>query len=302
MMSRAYAVYDVFTDKRLAGNPLGVVFDGAGLTSEAMQAITRELNLSETVFVMQAVNPSHAASLRIFTPAYELPFAGHPTVGTAVAIAEQTRVQAEAVLVLEEKIGPITCTVHVNSDAASFARFDLPRQSQPIDFVADASQVAEALGLQAEQIGFEKHDILIWSAGVPFLFVPVKDMAAVAQVQFDASLWTKATHHIDGRSVPAFVYCRGGEAREASFHARMFSPSMGISEDPATGGAVAALTGAVHFADQYADGKTALLIEQGFEMGRPSQIYVELDISAGKIVNASIGGYAVRIASGVLEL
>ena len=301
-MSRDYAVYDVFTDTRLAGNPLAVVFDGEGLTSEAMQAITRELNLSETVFVMPPENPNHAASLRIFTPAYELPFAGHPTVGTAVAIAEKRKLSGNAALVLEEKIGPIACSVNTNAGTASFARFDLPRQSQPIDFVADAGQIAEALGLQVDQIGFDKHDILIWSAGVPFLFVPVKDIAAVAQVQFDAALWTKATHHIDGRSVPAFVYCRGGQAQDASFRARMFSPSMGISEDPATGGAVAALTGAVHFADQYADGKTALLIEQGFEMGRPSQIYVELEIAAGKIVKASIGGYAVKIASGVLEL
>lgn len=301
-MSRAYAVYDVFTDTRLAGNPLAVVFESEGLTSEAMQAITRELNLSETVFVMPAANPNHSASLRIFTPAYELPFAGHPTVGTAVALAEQRQLQGEAVLVLEEKIGAITCTVNSSGGVASFARFDLPRQSQPIDFAADSAQVAEALGLQAEQIGFDQHDILIWSAGVPFLFVPVKDLAAVAQVQFDAALWTKATHHINGRSVPAFVYCRGGQAVDASFHARMFSPSMGISEDPATGGAVAALTGAVHFADQYADGKTALLIEQGFEMGRPSQIYVELDIAEGKIGKASIGGYAVKVAGGRLEL
>jgi len=301
-MSRAYAVYDVFTGTRLAGNPLAVVFDGEGLTSEAMQAVTRELNLSETVFVLPPVNTENAANLRIFTPAYELPFAGHPTVGTAIALAEYRGVPAEAVLVLEEKIGPITCRVHSKPGSASFARFDLPRQSQPIDFAADAAQVAEALGLQVEQIGFEKHDILIWSAGVPFLFVPVKDLAAVAQVQFDASLWIKATHHIDGRSVPAFVYCRGGQAADASFHARMFSPSMGIVEDPATGGAVAALTGAVHYADQYPDGKTSLLIEQGFEMGRPSQIYVELDISSAKVVNASIGGYAVKIASGVLEL
>lgn len=299
-MTRPYVIYDVFTKDRLAGNPLAVVFEAGDLSTERMQAITKELNLSETVFVTGRAG--QAAHLRIFTPGYELPFAGHPTVGTAVALAEHMQVVGNTELVLHEKIGPITAHVTRSAGQAGFAQFDLPRLSQPVDFVAEIDKVAEALGLQSGQIGFDRHDVLVWSAGVPFMLVPVKDLAAVAQVQFDASLWVKATHHIDGRSVSAFVYCRGGEGADAAFHARMFSPAMGIAEDPATGAAVAALTGQLHAADRYPDGVTSLLIEQGYEMGRPSQIHVSLTIAGGAITKAAIGGHAVNIASGGLEL
>jgi trans-2,3-dihydro-3-hydroxyanthranilate isomerase len=132
--------------------------------------------------------------------------------------------------------------------------------------------------------------------------VPVADLAAVSQVQFDVAGWLKATHHIDGRSVSAFVYCQGGATDGASFHARMFSPAMGIVEDPATGAAVAAMTGALQAAENWADGAKSLLIEQGFEMGRPSFIHVDLVIKDGSIAKASIGGHAVKIASGMLEI
>ncbi|MEN9894772.1 MAG: hypothetical protein RIR97_624 [Pseudomonadota bacterium] len=301
-MSRSYAVYDVFTDTPLFGNPLAVVFQAEGLSDDAMQAITREFNLSETVFVIAPQSPDHAARLRIFTPGYELPFAGHPTVGTAVAVAEQRQLQGANRLVLEETIGPILCQTETDKGRVGFARFDLPRQSQPLDFAASPDAVAKALGLSAGQIGFDDHQMKIWSAGVPFLFVPVKDQPAVEQVQFDAALWVQATHYVNDRAVSAFVYCRGGQSADAAFHARMFSPAMGIAEDPATGSAVAALTGAVHAADRYPDGRTSLLIEQGFEMGRPSQIHVELDVAEGQIIRSTIGGYAVRIASGHLEL
>ena len=125
-------VYDVFTDRRLAGNPLAVIFDGDGLSDEAMQAIAKEFNLSETVFVQRASNPAYTARLRIFTPGRELPFAGHPTVGTAIALAEQAHGGStiDIVSVLEENVGPVRCAVKLKAESASFAEFDLPRKSQ----------------------------------------------------------------------------------------------------------------------------------------------------------------------------
>jgi trans-2,3-dihydro-3-hydroxyanthranilate isomerase len=132
-LQRRYAIYDVFTDRILAGNPLAVVFDGDGLSDQAMQAIAGEFNLSETVFVRRTENPTHTARLRIFTPVHELPFAGHPTVGAAIAIAEIANEDLgrplDIVSMLEENVGPVRCAVKLSARGASFVEFDLPRQS-----------------------------------------------------------------------------------------------------------------------------------------------------------------------------
>ncbi|EJZ18093.1 PhzF family phenazine biosynthesis protein, partial [Rhizobium sp. Pop5] len=156
-MARSYSVYDVFTDRKLAGNPLAVIFDGDDLSDEAMQAITRELNLSETVFVQPSTNPAYAAKLRIFTPGRELPFAGHPTVGTAVALAERTHgaTTRDLVTVLEENVGPVRCAVRLREGEASFAEFDLPRKSQQAVMPLDKLGIADALSLKVSEIGFE---------------------------------------------------------------------------------------------------------------------------------------------------
>ncbi len=155
-MERRYAIYDVFTDSKLAGNPLAVVFDGDGLPDAAMQAITREFNLSETVFVLASENPAHAARLRIFTPGRELPFAGHPTVGTAVALAENNgsgNGDIDLMHVLEENVGPVRCAVRLRREKATFAEFDLPRQSVRYQTAFDKHVIADALSLKSTQIG-----------------------------------------------------------------------------------------------------------------------------------------------------
>ncbi|WP_337184298.1 PhzF family phenazine biosynthesis protein [Shinella sp.] len=304
-MSRRYAIYDVFTDTRLAGNPLAVVFDAEGLDDGAMQRIAGEFNLSETVFVMPAENPAHTARLRIFTPGRELPFAGHPTVGAAVAIAEAGEDGAEPrdqVCVLEENVGPVRCAVKIDDAKAAFAEFDLPRKSARLDATFDKQALADAFSLKPAQIGFENHTPSLWSAGVAFVMVPVHDLAAAAAVEFDPALWERCAPFAEGRLASAYLYCRGGVNHNAKFHARMFAPDMGIAEDPATGSAVAALSGAVHFFDRLVDGHHPLLIEQGVEMGRPSHIHLHLDISGGAIAGARIGGQAVRIATGMLDL
>lgn len=303
-MARSYSVYDVFTDRKLAGNPLAVIFDGEGLGDEAMQAIAREMNLSETVFVQPAGNPAYTARLRIFTPGRELPFAGHPTVGAAVALAEKAHGPAalDLVSVLEENVGPVRCAVRLRQNEASFAEFDLPRKSQQIVMPLDKLGIANALSLKLTEIGFENHVPSLWSAGVPFLFVPVHDVGAARRLEFDPQLWEKTVPFVDGALASAYVYCRGGINHVAKFHARMFASGMGISEDPATGSAVAALSGAIHHFDRLTDGHHPILVEQGVEMDRPSLIHLHMDVEGGAISNARIGGQAVRVAGGMLDL
>lgn len=304
-MARRYAVYDVFTDRKLAGNPLAVVFDADGLDDAAMQAIATEFNLSETVFVHKAEVSAHAARLRIFTPAQELPFAGHPTVGTAIAIAEagngeRTR-PLDLVSVLEENIGPVRCAVKLPREGAPFAEFDLPRKSVRLDAALDRQAIADAFGLKVTQIGFENHVPSLWSAGVAYVMVPVHDLAAASDAEFDLMIWQRCVPFAEGRLASAYLYCRGAVNHLARFHARMFSSDMG-REDPATGSAVAALSGPIQFFDQLVDGHHPILIEQGVEMERPSMIHLHLDVAAGHIVGARIGGQAVRVAAGVLEI
>jgi len=303
-MPRDYAVYDVFAADRLAGNPLAVVFDAEGLSDEAMQRIAAEFNLSETVFVLPADNPTHGARLRIFTPRHEMPFAGHPTVGTAVAIAKRKAggngASIDVMNVLEEKVGPVRTVAKLQADAASFAEFDLPRLSTRVHAEISREAVAAALGVEPHEIGFENHHISLWNAGMPYVMVPVHDLSVAAKARCDLVHWEQLAPMADGQLADAFVYCRGGVAHEAHFHARMFAPMGGIPEDPATGSAVAAFSGAVHMFDELLDGHHALLIEQGVEMGRPSKIHLHLEVDGGKIVHGRIGGNAVKTAEGTL--
>jgi trans-2,3-dihydro-3-hydroxyanthranilate isomerase len=301
-----YAIYDVFTGTALAGNPLAVVFGADHYSDAQMQAIAREFNLSETVFVLKPANPGHTARLRIFTPGRELPFAGHPTVGAAVALADLRlggNVPAngiDLVKMLEEEIGPVRCAVRMSPDAAGFAEFDLPKLSRRLDVDVEQADIGFALGLDPHEIGFENHRVSVWTAGVPFVLVPVHDMAAAAKAECNAADWDKVAPMGDGQLAQAYVYCRGGTHHLASFHARMFAPGEGIAEDPATGSAAAALSGAIHHFDGLLEGNHALMIEQGVEMGRPSLIHLHINCAGSEVSHVRIGGEAVRIAQGKL--
>lgn len=299
-MARDYAIYDVFTGSQLAGNPLAVVFDGEGLSDDRMQAIAGEFNLSETVFVRPPENPAHTASLRIYTPGRELPFAGHPTVGAAVALAERQHgaTQLDLVSVLEEKVGPVRCAVRLAKSGANFAEFDLPKISEPVKVTLDPQMVADTLCISAADIGFENHTLSTWTAGVPYVMVPVRDLSVAASIRFDPPRWKAAATG----TMSVYVYCRGGVDHRASFHARMFAPDLGIPEDPATGSAVAAMSGTIHHFDALAPGHHALVIEQGVEMGRPSQIHLHIESGARGVERARIGGQAVKIAEGRILL
>jgi trans-2,3-dihydro-3-hydroxyanthranilate isomerase len=303
MKGRNYVVYDVFTDTVLTGNPLAVVLDTGGLDTAAMQRIAGEFNLSETVFVLPADNKTHRAKIRIFTPGNELPFAGHPTVGTAIALAQQAAgpnlTTESGIFVLEENVGPVRCAVS-NGKRAAFAEFDLPRLAKPVAFPALPEAVAAALGLDAHEIGFENHRIGAWSAGVPYATVPVRGLNEAAKARMNTELWLSLAPVIGGITVSPYIYCRDTVNHVSTFHARMFAPYDGIIEDPATGSAVAALTGAIMHFDQPVEGPSQFWIEQGIEMGRPSSIRLEIDVAGGTLTAARIGGHAVKVAEGTL--
>ena len=299
-MARRFVTLDVFTDTPHAGNPLAVVLDSDGLDTAAMQAIAREFNLSETVFVQPPAEAGHRAALRIFTPGRELPFAGHPTVGTAVLLALRDGAEGKAsdVLVLEEAIGIVPCAVSVKGQGTGHATFTLPRLPQETEPASSNAEIAAALGLEASMIGFGRHRPGVFSAGVPFTMVPVADLAAIGAIRLDLARWDAAMK--PAAHPNAFVYCRQTAETGHHYHARMFWPGAGIAEDPATGGAVAAFAGAIMAFDKPGDGEHRFVIEQGYEMGRPSQITLELTVAGGALVSARIGGSAVLISEGVL--
>ena len=305
MSGRQYLVYDVFAQERLAGNPLAIVLDAEGLDCTQMQRIARELNLSETVFVLPPEQPVHTARIRIFTPHAELPFAGHPTVGTAIALAERVgeiaRSERTSLVVLEENVGLVRCAVSTGNGVA-FAEFDLPRLPERIPFDTPSEVVAAALGLSHHEIGFENHTISVWSAGVPYTCVPVANLDAASKARIDAALWAEVGAGNGADIGEPYVYCRETVNHDCAFHARMFAPGHGIPEDPATGSAAAAFAGAILTHDDPVDGEHRYWIEQGIEMGRPSRIRLEVEVAAGAIESARIGGAAVKVAEGRLFL
>jgi trans-2,3-dihydro-3-hydroxyanthranilate isomerase len=299
MREVAYQVFDVFTDTALEGNPLGVVLKADGLRSEQMQAIARELNLSETIFFHAPETAGHAARVRIFMPNGELPFAGHPTIGGAIAYAAAHRLGENATVVLEEGIGPVSCIVSA-SETKGHASFTVPRLSKRSEFGSTVGEVAAALGIGANDIGFGAHELSLWSAGVPYVMVPVKNTAILRELILDAQLWLKLDVRREGKIAAGYIYAPDDTTAVLTYRARMFAPWDGIPEDPATGSAAAAFSGAVWQAEGFETGRHSITIHQGVEMGRPSQIYLGLDGSAGGLTGATISGYAVKVAQGTL--
>ncbi len=300
MPARRYATLDVFTQTALAGNPLAVVLDAEGLDEAAMQAIAGEFNLSETVFVLPPAESRHRARLRIFTPTQELAFAGHPTVGTAVllALGDQRAEVADAVAFgLEEQVGVVPCVVEAG-EGRGRARFRLPRLPESWGEEPDATALAGALGLSPSEIGFARHRPSRYSAGTPFHLVPVRNLEALGRARASAASLTEAL----GPGAKVFLYT--GETGDPAhdFRARMFAPAAGIAEDPATGGAVAAFAGALIQFEPLGGGTHDLRIAQGIEMGRPSEILLQLTIEDGALRAAEIGGGAVLVSEGVLHL
>ncbi len=295
-MRARFHTLDVFTDRVFGGNPLAVFPDAEGIASETMQRIARELNLSETVFVTGAEGATFGA--RIFNPVFEMPFAGHPTVGTAMLLAMLGRVPAgERVtrLVLREGVGPVPVEVRMEDGRPVSAMFAAPN-------VPEAGPPPPAPDVIARMLSLDEADLggslaaATQSAGIPFLFVSVRSRDALARARVDVGAWER--HLRDAWAPHLYVTTDDAGEEGVALRARMFAPAMGIVEDPATGGAATALATLLAARDAGGDGTYSWTILQGVEMGRPSRIRVEADVRDGRVAQVRVGGSAVLVSEG----
>jgi trans-2,3-dihydro-3-hydroxyanthranilate isomerase len=287
---------DVFTERALAGNPLAVFLEPDGLFDQEMQALAREMNLSETVFVLPTTRPDCAARLRIFTPTLEIPFAGHPTVGTAWVLATRRRLPHGArEVALEEGIGPVP--VRLEGDPAR-PNFVWMRHRDPVfgPTIEDRAGVARALGLDEGDL--LDAPIEVGSTGNRFLFVPLRDRAIVDRVRLDLAALDGATDRVDALGV--FVLAPEPPDR---VYSRMLAPGSGVPEDPATGSASGPLAGyLVRHRLVPAAGETRLVSEQGTKMGRQSFVHMRLRAEGGQAREVEVGGATVEVLTGTLTL
>jgi trans-2,3-dihydro-3-hydroxyanthranilate isomerase len=299
VMQRRFHTLDVFTQERFAGNPLAVVEDADGLEAPRMQAIAREFNFPETVFFLPASDPAHAARLRIFTPTTELPFAGHPTVGSAALLGLLRDSKAPQALVLEEQIGVIRCHVAPQGEETAHARFELPALPRKLAWEPDMAAVAAALRITPADIDAAGFQLAKWTAGVDMFMVPVAGRGVLSSVRPDVSRWEDAFGTAGPRAV--YVFCPQGAPPAKSFRARMFAPLLGVPEDPATGAAAAAFAGALAEHGGLRPGAHEIVIEQGQDMGRPSVIHLEMRLDGTGLTDCAIAGHAVIVMQGTLR-
>ncbi|MDR3536068.1 MAG: PhzF family phenazine biosynthesis protein [Acetobacteraceae bacterium] len=302
MAAYDYVTVGVFTEKRFGGNPLAVFPDARGLTTEQMQAIANEFNLSETTFVLPPENPQHHARVRIFTPKAEMPFAGHPNVGTGFVLARRDPHPPEH-YVFEEPAGLVR--VHILRDAdqqINGARISAPR-ALSIDIAIPTDVVAACAGLTEADILTTSHDPLVASVGTPFVIAEVTSVAALSRAHPDIAAFRAAAARFPklAQRFSLHLYARiDGDATR--LRARMFAPLGGVLEDPATGSANAALAALL---TSIAPGENVDLhyeIEQGVEMGRPSQLIASASKTAEGAILATIAGSCVPMMEGKLEV
>lgn len=291
---------DVFTDRAFHGNPLAIVLDADGLTVAQMQTLAREFNLSETIFVQAPANPAHTARVRIFFPTAEIPFAGHPTIGCAIHLAEAMAPAGDYTqsLMLEEEAGLVP--VHVTRRGAVVrAEFVAPVVPHGVTNAPDRAaaldpvRLAAALGLAVDEIGFGSHCPGLWQGGPRFLYAPVAGLDALARARPMEPAWSAQMQAAGVDSI--YLYTPGVDC---AYRARMFSPTAGIPEDPATGSASAMLAAQLLASGALTDGETSLTLHQGVEMGRPSVIGLTTIVSGGALAQVRIAGSAVPISEG----
>ena len=293
---------DVFTDEPFGGNPLAVFPDARGLSAGQMQRIAGELNLSETAFVLPPQQADHSLRLRIFTPRIEVPFAGHPTVGAALVLANIGAVELAGEvtkLVFEEGVGNVEVKIRSEDGRpadAWFAAAMLPEFGPP---PPPAEALAAMLSLADSDLLLETRPPMAVSCGLPYLFIPVRDLATARRAQLKLHRWQELV--ADYWAPHVHVFAHDTELAGCDIHARMFAPGAGVPEDPATGSAAAALAGLLAARSPETDGTLRWVIEQGLEIERPSIIEVEADKAGGEIVAVRVGGSAVMMSEGTLR-
>lgn len=298
-----YLTADVFTDVPFGGNQLAVFPDARDIPEHRLQDVTREFNYSETTFVYPPDDPAHTRRVRIFTPAAEIPFAGHPTVGTAHVLAmigEIPLTGDTTSIVLEEKVGPVRVKIRAKNGVPIFAQLTAAKLPEVGPPPPDRAALAKVLDLDVADLLDDPWMPQALSTGLPFLFVPVASVAAVARARLRMEPWESTLQGAWGSEV--FVFARGGERAGTDFHARMFAPGLSVPEDPATGSACAALGGYLAARDDRRDGTLRWIVEQGFEMGRPSILEVEADVTAGELTAVRVGGSTVMVSEGMMSI
>lgn len=289
---------DVFTERVFGGNPLAVVFEAAALSDAEMQAIAREMNCSETTFLLPPTRPDCAARIRIFTPARELPFAGHPTIGTAWVLATEKLLPPNTHRFnLEEGIGPVEVTLEGEPARPSFL-WMRHREARFGPELIRRAGFARALGL-AESDLLAGAPICTGSTGNPFLYVPLRDREVVDRARLDVPALLAAQG--EGPNVGVFVFAPDSHHR---VYSRMFAPhTSGIPEDPATGSASGPLGAYLVERGLVAPADTVDIVsEQGTRMGRPSVIRIRVGMTAGRIAEILVGGGVVPVIEGRLRL
>ena len=301
-MKLKFHTLDVFTRTPFTGNPLAVVLDADDVPDDLMQKIAREFNLSETVFVQTPADPANTAKVRIFTPSGELPFAGHPTVGCSVLLASlkhKDNCSFETQIRLEARAGLVPVKVsRIGPDA--HAVFTAPKLPVDVGPPPAVERLAKAVGLDVGEIGFGSHVPGLFMTSSRVLFVPVASLEALGRTRVIEPAWSAAL--AEAQSFNVYLYAAGGADARTSYRTRLYAPGEGIPEDPATGLAAATFPGQLVVHEKPGDGTARWRIEQGYEMGRPSQIEVEADIRNERIVAVRVGGSALRIGEGTLHI
>jgi trans-2,3-dihydro-3-hydroxyanthranilate isomerase len=300
-MQRRYVTVDVFTDRAFGGNPLAVVLDAGGLSTAQMQAIATEFNYSETTFVLPPRETAHDAEVRIFTAIREIPFAGHPNVGTAYVLAARAEKPPER-LAFEEKAGVVPVAILKQDGKVIGAELTAP---QPLKRLTEVSveKAAACISLSAADVKTDRHRPHIISVGLPFLAVEVAAREALRRAKPNAEAFAR-TFPID-ESMAVYFYTCDVPSDEApcDLQARMFHPgSSGLKEDAATGSATVAVAALLADLDGTRDGELKLTIGQGVDMGRPSLLLTRVRKQNGTVVSAHVGGRCVPMMEGTFRL
>ena len=299
-MQRRYITVDVFTDRAFGGNPLAVILDAGGLSTAQMQAIASEFNYSETTFVLPPQDPAHDAQVRIFTVRSEIPFAGHPNVGTAFVLATQAA-KPPARLLFEEKAGLVPVEILIEGGKVVGAELTAPQGLKKLSQLT-AEQAAACASLAAADIRTDRHPPQIVSVGLPFLVAELASRDALRRARPDADAFAR-TLPCDG-SDAVYLYTRDVPTTEAcDLQARMFHPgSSGLSEDPATGSATAAAAALLADLSSERDGELKLRIGQGVDMNRPSLLLTRVRKANGVVMSTHVGGACVQMMEGTFRL
>jgi trans-2,3-dihydro-3-hydroxyanthranilate isomerase len=293
-----YFICDVFTDTRFGGNQLAVLTDARGLTDRQMQQVAREFNFSESTFVLPAER-GHARHVRIFTPTAEIPFAGHPNVGTAFVLASTGAfgpIEAPLTVTFEEKAGLVPITI-TRRDGQIWCELAAP---EPLSLGKTVSPelLASAVSLAPGDVVTTTHQPRVASVGLPFLFAELRDRSALAR----ARIYAPGLDALRAEGVVPDVHLYVRSADEFDIRARMFAPFDGVPEDPATGSAACALAGMLIHCGDGSDGTASWRIAQGVEMGRPSLLEASAEKRGGVVVATRVGGASVLVSEGTIEV